>query len=217
MGKNRNKRGRGRLGKAPRANVSDAKLLLYAPPVRIVPTVPECKHKYFDVPAANVTSITTVTDLFAPSQGVASNQRTGDDVRLRGIKLRAKAYCLNANTQSTFRLVCFLWNVDSTILAPTGSQVFNIPGAAADTPCASLNTNVIGSQEMTILCDVMGSVSNGGPGAWHFDFTKEFQSAVTFEPAAITGIGKVFVAVVSDAAINVPVMSIGGVVLYDDA
>jgi len=200
-----------------RKTVDDVTLQLWAPSIVEVIKPPECKHKYIDVGAANVTSAGTVSDLFAPSQGVASNQRVSDSVRIRGMRIRIKAYCLNANVQSTIRFVCFLWRVDSTLLVPGVTQVLNVPALAADTVVAAINSNTVSANEIVVLFDVLGGVSNGGPGVWHFDWVKKFDSNVEFEPAAITGLGKPFILAISDAAVNVPVVSIGGAVYFDDA
>jgi hypothetical protein len=184
----------------------------FRPEAKLAPREPDLKTAGASASFAAVTSAGTLVDCFAPAQGASSVQRIGDQCTLKGVEVGLQC----AGTQSTRaagRAILFQWNNDSTNDPPTTATVIQ-NGTPALVVIAPYTVTAINQMDMTVIADWCFDIAplvnsgNSGPAItqiWHKKF--EFESQVGFNSAATSGVGKVYLLLLSDQAASGPNMA----------
>lgn len=160
---------------------------------------------------------TTITDLFAPSQGDSEVGRTGDRVRTKRMSFRYQFVA--ADAYNACRIVIFRYKQDSFTDPPTEAELFDTTPGIAYAPNYQYNSD--SSYKFEILYDKTHILEtavtyNGatpvliytGKSTYNSHtinlFGKKVASNVIFNPGVASGKNKIFVAYVSDSVSATP-------------
>jgi hypothetical protein len=171
------------------------------------------EDKYVDNSGTTTLSAAWQTVLLnALAQGTGSSQRMGQSVKVVGIEFRFTLYLAAAGTSSTTRLILFRDSQANAAL-PTVTQVFPVD-VTAPRVVAYLDRFHIDREEVMTL-------TTSGDNAVHRTFTFNKSFHIDFNTANLGTIADIvtnsyFVAFVSDAAANFPVITYTSRVVYVD-
>jgi hypothetical protein len=156
-----------------------------------------------------------VTDLFAPAQGLATTQRVGDEARQRAIRLALNCYA--QGTSTSLRVIVFAYNADSTLAVPTPNSILTTVATSA-AMVSPYNDQAAEQGTLNVLCDKVLLCAAGGPSTAYMLFESTFLMPVTFSAAATSGVGKLYLLVVSDSILttNSPLYQWYSRVYFDD-
>jgi hypothetical protein len=197
---------------------NDAMALIHPPIIQIERSLMDVK--YFDQTRAStvITSagaqIISVTSI---AQGVAANNRIGDDLRVLVFSLKGTVIGNVTAVSGVYRIIVFQYG-DNNVAPPVVSTVLTNTGSPTDYPNTTYNAVGIRQQLFSILADLRFALNQtGGPGAHTFEIEKKFSLSIAYNLAATTGTGNIYVLEVSDAAVNGPSASYVTRVGFTDA
>jgi hypothetical protein len=158
----------------------------------------------------NVYSLSTV------AQGLDYNTRVGDSIRMQNIEVRWRVYKNSAASQTIFRVIMFR-DLDGYGTAPTTADVLQAVGAATapTTPPDFLNR-----KRFAIVRDEFHTLNNTGDstvtGTWIVPHNGHILYLGTTAAASSNGKGSLYLAVVSDEALNTPSVAFTSRIVYTD-
>jgi hypothetical protein len=195
--------------------------------------------KFAILDSSGISALTTGTfvDLSTIGQGVTRDDRVGDRLVLKKLDWRCKIVAstggllASADAYDTVRVILFRWWDDTAVNTPLLGNILKQGASGTDYTVASLNKD--DAEQYTLLSDdcyvvYNTTVYNGSalavePGPGHVAFVKKTivpggDKHVTYVNNANTGVGHVFMLVVSDSAFTPhPIISYAMLLEYTDA
>jgi len=160
------------------------------------------ERKHFEVANTNVSISTTATvnALTYPTQGVGENDRIGNEISLRWVKL--KYYLTVADTTNMIRMIIFQWHVDTAIQNPGIGDILLDPTSnyAIVSPLVDKEGK---RRKFTILSDKVSTLATQGTANTFKKvyIPKGFKRRLGFNSNNVTtGLDQIFMAVISDSA-----------------
>lgn len=166
------------------------------------------EHKFSDTALlGSIITSNSPTIVSAPAQGSGSNQRVGDDINIKRMKLRCSisgggAVLGVADQFNVVRCVIFRWSQNNNVTAPVLADVFQYPAASFTSPLNwdSIDQGKIkvcmdrtftytqsGTQVRSIIADIYGKRLHG--------------SKVKYNAGATTGVNQFYIHFVSDSTV----------------
>lgn len=216
----RSKRRGGRGKKKPRAadgpvqGLAGELVAFVHPNDRLRPRRTEIKHFDTAIAAAVVTSASTMNPLSAIAQGVAGNQRVGDEATLRGVTIRYRAWGNSTPIRCALRVVVFCWNDDSASLAPSLANVLQNTSQLT----APYNWQSVQDGDIRVLADELHQFSSaGGPDTAVRHIELKLSDRLAFNTGVTTGSGQLYCLLWSDQATNGPSIELFARAYYTDS
>jgi len=162
--------------------------------------------KVYDLAVQNITPSTTASLLaiFAPAQGVALNQRTGDVIYYQQMEMIYTCNAANADIYSSLRVMLFQWHPNSNLIAPTAADILQTvtEGIYAVVDYGYSNQFIIFYDQLHAFAGTATNPSASSNQAVHKVFgANSVTRKVLFAPGTNAGSNILFLLTVSDSAV----------------
>ncbi len=167
----------------------------------------EQEPKYLDTVAGytNISAAGTINaNLTSLAQGSGGIQRTGDQVRLRSIQLRVAGYQNNTTSvqePNIVRVIVYRWMYNTAVSVPTPTDVLSQSSILSIGQSITSHYNVLNERRgvVQILHDSYHYTSLNA-NSFAFSWSLELDSEVAYNPSATSGIGHLYLLILSDDA-----------------
>jgi len=154
----------------------------------------EVKHFDVDTPAAPIATGGTITKLTTIAQGVAGNQRVGDEAQFTGVSFKGYVRGLAAGGDSVVRVMLFQWNVDDASLPPTVVTVLQAAGSSRPYNWQSIQDGNI----RVLYYHTLDCCPTSGQAVQHFEYIQAVTGQLAYNTGLATGSGQLYVLTICD-------------------
>jgi hypothetical protein len=205
------------LGSTPRAdNASEMKAIAQREAKRVLRRETEFKIK--DTGVASPTNITTtpsIQNLTAIAQGVADNQRIGDEARIHKIELKVAVFNNASARSQQVRFVLARFKPQSTAAPyPTAATYFDV---AVTNPVLDFQTHDMRTQWHVLWDQSFAMSDTGSNRVLMIDKVFKLDTRIDFDPAVATGSNQYFFLVLGSDGTNYPTYQMNSRVTFSNA